>query len=123
MPIERADDHPTYELGANRITSLIGPSRGSDEIAMFRTEVPPGSGLPPHRHDHIDAFTVLSGTVTFHLGDETVELREGDSAVVPIGVRHALEAGQGGALLMVTMVPGTRMIREDGSETVPPWVR
>jgi quercetin dioxygenase-like cupin family protein len=123
MPIERAAEHPTFELGGNTITSFAAPARGSDEVALYRADVPPGAGLPPHRHDHFDVFTVVAGGATFHLGDETIELATGDSAVVPIGVRHYLEAGPEGASIVVAMLPGTKLIRDDGSEIVPDWVR
>ena len=122
MPVERADDHPTFELGGNRVTSFAAPSRGADEAALYRVDVPAGGGLPPHSHDHFDVFTVSDGGGAFHLGDETFEMAAGDSATVPPGVRHFLEAGPDGASIVVTMMPGTKLIRDDGSELVPPWV-
>ncbi len=123
MPVERADEHPVFELGGNTITSRAAPSRGADEAALYRVEVPAGGGLPPHRHDHLDVFTVASGGGTFHIDDEVFELRAGDSVVVPIGAVHHLEAGDEGATIVVTMLAGTRLVRtDDGSEVVPPWV-
>ncbi|MBI3647435.1 MAG: cupin domain-containing protein [Actinobacteria bacterium] len=122
MPVERAADHPMFELGGNTIVSFAAPSRGAGEAALYRADLPPGGGLPPHSHDHLDVFTVTAGGGTFHLEDETFELAVGDSAVVPIGVRHHLEAGPEGASIVVTMVPGTKLIRDDGTEVVPPWV-
>jgi quercetin dioxygenase-like cupin family protein len=123
MPIERSADHPTFDLGGNAITSYAAPARGSVEIAHYRADLPPGGGLPPHTHDHFDVFTVIAGGGVFHLGGDTVELAVGDSAVVPIGVRHFLEAGSEGASIIVAMLPGTRLIRDDRSEAVPEWVR
>ena len=123
MPIERAADHPTFELGGNTITSYAAPARGSDETALYRVDLPPGKGLPAHRHDHFDVFVVVAGRATFHLGDETTELTEGDSMTVPIGVRHVLEAGPGGCSIVVTMLGGTMMFRDDGIEGSPEWVR
>lgn len=123
MPIERSSDHPIFELGGNAITSYAAPARGSEEVALYRADLPPGAGLPPHTHDHFDVFTVVAGGAVCHLGDDTEELTVGDSVVVPIGVRHYLEAGSEGASIIVAMVPGTRLIRDDGSEAVPDWVR
>jgi quercetin dioxygenase-like cupin family protein len=123
MPIERSADHPVFELGDNAITSYAAPARGSDEVALYRADVPPGGGLPPHEHDHFDVFTLVAGEATFHLGQEIIELAVGDSAVVPIGVRHFLEAGGDGASIVVAMVPGTKLIRDDGSVVVPAWVQ
>ena len=123
MPVERAEDHPTFELGGNTITSLAAPSRGADEAALFRIEVPPHGGLPPHHHDHLDVFAVGSGSGTFHIDDASFELAAGDSFVVPIGAVHYLEAGDAGATIVVTMLAGTKLVRaDDGSEVVPPWV-
>ena len=123
MPVERSHEHPTHDLGGNTITSLAAPSRGSTEVALFRTEVPPGGGLPRHHHDHLDVFTVERGGGTFHIGEETFELTAGDSVVVPIGEVHYLVAGPEGASMVVTMLAGTILVRaDDGVELVPPWV-
>ena len=122
MPVEKADDHPTYDFGGNTITSLIAPSRGGIECVLYRVVSPPGHGLPPHRHDHLDTFTVTAGGGVWHLDEATLELATGDSVVVPIGVRHFLEAGPEGATFIVTMLPGTTSTLDDGSELVPAWV-
>lgn len=123
MGVERAEEHPTFEIAGNAVTSLAAPSRGSGEAALFRIDLQPKGELPPHRHDHFDVFTVTAGDATFHLDDDGSPMAVGDSAVVPIGSLHWLVAGEGGASIVVTMVPGTKLIREaDGDETVPPWV-
>ena len=93
MPVERADDHPTFEIGGNTVTSYAAPARGSEETALFRIDLPPGSGLPPHRHDHFDVFTLVEGTGELHLGDDIHGLVPGDSAVIPTGELHWLVAG------------------------------
>jgi len=123
MPVERAADHPTFENAGNTITSLVAPARGSEDVALFRADIPPGGGIPRHRHDRFDVFVLLVGGVTFHLGDDTIKLVAGDSAVVPTGVRHGLEAGPEGASILVAMLPNTMMIRDDDSEVIPDWVR
>jgi quercetin dioxygenase-like cupin family protein len=123
MAVERAGDHPTFELGGNTVTSLAAPSRGAHEAALFRIEVPPGGGLPAHRHDHLDVFAVESGGGSFHIDETTVELSAGDSIVVPTGAVHYLVAGAQGASMVVTMLANTKLIREDDGEViVPPWV-
>jgi quercetin dioxygenase-like cupin family protein len=122
MSVERAADHPTFELGGNTITSLAAPARGAFEAVLFRIDVPPGGGLPKHHHDHLDVFAVETGTGVIHIDDEAHDLAPGDSVVVPTGAWHLFEAGPDGATLAVTMLAGTKLIREDGSEIIPPWV-
>jgi len=123
MPVERAADHPTFEIGGNAVTSFAAPARGAEEAALFQIELPPGGGLPPHRHDHFDVFTVTTGGGAMHLGDEVSTLVAGDSVVVPPEELHWLVAGDDGATIVVTMLAGTKLIREDdGTVVVPPWV-
>jgi quercetin dioxygenase-like cupin family protein len=123
MPVEHAAEHPTFQLGSNKITSLAAPSRGADEVAMFTADLPPGGGLPPHHHDHLDVFVFTAGGGLVHIGDDVFTLATGDSAVVPAGAVHYVEAGAEGASILVAMLGGTKLFREDdGSVTVPPWV-
>jgi quercetin dioxygenase-like cupin family protein len=123
MPVERAADHPTFELGGNAVTSLAAPARGSDDTALYRVDLPPGGGLPAHHHDHFDVFTVSSGDATMYLGEDSAAIVAGDAVVVPPGTVHWLVAGDAGASIIVTMLAHTRMIRQDdGTEMVPPWV-
>jgi quercetin dioxygenase-like cupin family protein len=47
-------------------------------------------GPPPHLHrDHQEAFFVVEGTLTFRVGDETIEAAEGAFLFIPPGVIHA----------------------------------
>jgi len=123
MPIERAADHPTFELGGNAITSLAAPARGSDESALFRIDLPAGGSLPAHHHDHFDVFTVTAGSATMHIGEQESDVVTGDAVVVPPETVHRLTAGSDGATIVVTMLAHTKLFREDdGSVVVPPWV-
>lgn len=123
MSVESAADHPTFALGGNTVTSLAAPARGATEAVLFRLDLPGGGGLPPHHHDHLDVFAVASGGGTVFIDGEAYALATGDSVIVPAGAVHYVEAGETGASLIVTMLAGTKLIREDdGVETVPPWV-
>jgi quercetin dioxygenase-like cupin family protein len=122
MPVERAAEHPTFELGGNTVTSLAAPSRGAVEAALFRIALPPRGDVPRHHHDHLDVFAVETGDGVIHIGEEQHAVAAGDSVVVPTGVWHTFVAGDQGATLAVTMLAGTKMVREDGSEFVSPWV-
>ena len=122
MPVERPQDHPVFELAGNTITSLASGRRGATESVLFRVEMPAGSGLPPHHHDHLDVFTIVEGSGTVHIDDVSTEIVAGDSVVVPVGARHRVDAGPNGATLVVTMLAGTKIFRDDGSEGVPDWV-
>ncbi|MEO8292962.1 MAG: cupin domain-containing protein [Actinomycetota bacterium] len=121
MPVVRADDQPNFDLGGNTITGFASPSRGAAECILYRVEMPPSGTLPAHRHDHQEVFNVAAGSGTMFIDDEVHPIGPGDSVVVPTGALHRLEAAADGAAMVVTMLAGTRFIREDGSESVPPW--
>ena len=122
MPVYRDDEHPRYELGGNTVTGYASRSRGADEAALFRIDLPPGGGLPRHHHDHLDVFAVAEGSGSIHIGDEATDVASGDAVVVPTGAWHYFVAGPDGAALVVTMLAGTKLVREDGSVVVPHWV-
>ena len=83
MPVYPHDSHPRFALGGNTITGYASPSRGADEAALFRIDLPAGGGLPRHHHDHLDVFALAEGEGEFFLGEETFQLSTGDSVIVP----------------------------------------
>jgi quercetin dioxygenase-like cupin family protein len=75
-------------------SSAVFKAESSDADGFFSlTETALGPGFPgpvPHRHQGlVDSFYVLEGTLSLQLGDERVEARPGDFAVVPPGTVHA----------------------------------
>jgi len=62
----------------------------SDGERMMLVEVllEAGSTVPEHTHPHEQTGYLASGRVRFRIGDETVELGQGDSWMIPGGVPH-----------------------------------
>ncbi|HWO69324.1 MAG TPA: cupin domain-containing protein [Actinomycetota bacterium] len=122
MPVVRSSEARRFEMEGFAVTSLAAPSVGSSETALLRAEIEPGRGLPAHRHDHEEVFHVLRGRGTVLIGDEEVEIGEGDTVMVPAGELHRPRAGEEPLVLLATMRAGTAMITEDGERKVAPWV-
>lgn len=60
--------------------------------AMWEAWVTPGGGPPPHIHEREEeAFYVLEGEITFHIGDERVVATQGMFANMPVGKAHAFK--------------------------------
>jgi quercetin dioxygenase-like cupin family protein len=57
-------------------------------ISFFLSHVSAGDGPALHRHPYEEIFIVEGGEVTFTVGDETIEARQGDIVIVPRGVAH-----------------------------------
>lgn len=91
-------DTPNFAVppGQNQLTpgrssslKLRGDETG-DSVMMFEQTVPVGTKSTLHLHHHSDEVAyVLSGEVTFKIGDEVTIGGPGTSAFVPRGVAHA----------------------------------
>lgn len=68
----------------------------------------PGAGTPPHKqHDDDEAFFILEGVYTIHLGDSVRTARPGDYVFVPRGTLHAFRnEGSVPARMLIINSPG-----------------
>lgn len=68
---------------------LISGQDTEGRYSQWEAIMPPGGGPPVHVHSREEeAIYVLSGEVTARIGAETVTLRSGMSARLPIGTAH-----------------------------------
>ena len=68
-----------------------GGASGSGISIIANHIIEVGGGAKLHRHPYAEVFLVRRGRVTFEVGDETIEAREGQILVVPAGVPHAFK--------------------------------
>ena len=103
--ILRADEGEALRAD-NRVATI---KIGRDELSLIEFELEPSHvGPDVHSHpDHTDAFYVISGTVEFRLGDETVVGEPGTFVAAPPGVTHAFQAGPTGARMLNIHAPST----------------
>lgn len=82
-------------LGADlRATILATGAETEGRLDLSDTHLSPGATTPLHLHRrYTERFWVVSGSMTVWAGADTLELRAGDHALVPIGVPHAVRAG------------------------------
>jgi mannose-6-phosphate isomerase-like protein (cupin superfamily) len=80
-----------HPVGAGSHVMIKGDRRGDRGVVLpLRDDDRAGfPGPPPHRHRALhDMFSVLDGTLTVRLGDETHELGPGACVCAPPGVVH-----------------------------------
>jgi quercetin dioxygenase-like cupin family protein len=101
--------------GRSYSLKLRGEQTG-DSIMMFEGSIPAGTKSTRHLHDHRDEVAyVLSGEVTFMIGDAISVGRAGSCTFMPRGVPHAWKstgAETGRVLLLYTPATAGGLIEE-----------
>ena len=99
----------TIHVGPLGITFLIEGGDSNGSVATFECTVPAGTGMPlPHSHDGYEETAYgLSGTVTFTVEGERVDIGPGDVFCIPRGAVHAFRnEGDDDARMLAIVTPG-----------------
>ena len=70
--------------------------------------VAPDSIVPGHQHENEQLGMVITGSVTFTIGDETRELGPGGTWRIPSNVPHGVTTGPDGAVVIDIFAPTRR---------------
>jgi quercetin dioxygenase-like cupin family protein len=110
--------HQGYVLGAQEGEHLvhfrdhgnifikIGSATGSDNLALGTQQVMAGSGIPTHRHFHMDeCFYVLEGSGTFILNEVRHPFEKGGTIFIPKDSWHGFENPDHELLLLWIVSP------------------
>ncbi len=84
-------------------------SVAGERLSLAVVELDPGAVAREHSHPHEQLGMVLSGRMTFRVGDETRELGPGDTWTIPSNTPHEATAGPDGAVVIDVFAP----VRED----------
>jgi quercetin dioxygenase-like cupin family protein len=69
--------------------------------------MPAHAAAPLHvHHTEDEGFYVIEGSVTIHVGDESVTLGPGQHAFGPRGIPHRFDIGPDGARMLWVLTPG-----------------
>jgi mannose-6-phosphate isomerase-like protein (cupin superfamily) len=96
-----------FSVAGDRVVILLDGEDTAQKYTVMEATLPPGGGPPPHLHHREDeVFLVLSGEVTFFVGEVRTVLRAGESLWAPRGVpHHFLNTGTEEASLLETAMP------------------
>ncbi len=103
--------------------AVVARSVEGERASFAVVELDPLAHVPEHSHDNEQLGMVLSGSVTFRVGDETRELETGGTWRIPPNVPHEVHTGPGGAVVLDVFAPA----REDWAalerlgERTPRW--
>ncbi len=122
MPVIRSAEAVVFEAHGARFSSYASSATGSEQLRVWRTEVPEAGTGMPHRISREEVFAVIEGQVRLALDAETHTLGAGDVAVVPAGTLLRLDnLGPGPAALWVSTSAGLEAELADGTRMSPPW--
>ena len=84
---------------------IIARSVEGERITMAIVELDPGAVAAEHRHENEQLGIVLSGSLTFRIGDETREIGAGATYRIPPDTLHEATAGADGAVVIDVFAP------------------
>jgi quercetin dioxygenase-like cupin family protein len=77
----------------------------TDTVMTNFVSFEPGAPAPAHHHVEQQIAIILSGELTFTVGDETRVMHAGDCVVIPPNVRHGGAAGPEGCQALDVFTP------------------
>jgi len=83
----------------------VGRTVHGERVTLALVELDPGTVVPQHNHENEQHGMVLSGSLTFTVGDETRELGPGHAWCITANVPHSVVAGPEGAVLVEVFSP------------------
>ncbi len=76
-----------------------------ERVTLALVELAPDSIVPGHRHDNEQLGMVITGSITFTVGDETRELGPGGTWRIPSDTQHQVSVGPAGAVVIDVFSP------------------
>ncbi len=113
MTSERSGHVISVDLlpGGENASGFDGHEHGAS-VSFFISRNPPGSGPSLHRHSYEETFIVQDGSVSFTVGEKTIEATAGEIVVVPAGTPHRFISCGSGRLWQISIHPVARMATE-----------
>jgi quercetin dioxygenase-like cupin family protein len=99
-------EHLIHFRDSGSIFIKVDPVMGSNNFALGTQQLPKGSGIPVHRHFHMDeAFYVLEGSGTVTLNDVRHSCERGGTIFIPRNTWHSFSSPDQELLLLWVVVP------------------
>ncbi|HUL74461.1 MAG TPA: cupin domain-containing protein [Vicinamibacterales bacterium] len=105
------DDIPPLPIWSGILARVVE----GREMTFAVVELDANAVAARHQHPNEQIGLVLRGTMTFVIGNETRELRPGDTYLIPGDVPHEATAGPQGAVVIDVFAP----IRQDWHRLTP----
>jgi quercetin dioxygenase-like cupin family protein len=84
---------------------VVGRVVEGERVTLCVVELDPSCAVPEHSHDNEQVGVLLSGSLTFRIGDETRQLAPGGTWSIPANTPHSVETGPDGAVVAEVFAP------------------
>ena len=125
MPHIPSSAAPVFKIpGAAGVTftGLAAPSRGSQETAVSRVTLDPGTPAKMHQLTREEILIATAGSATASVSGTEIRLDAGDALVVPAFTDFSLSNPHQRLFEAIAVLPvGTRAMFEGGEPFAPPW--
>ena len=104
-------------------TGVLARAVEGREVTFAIVELDPDSVVGQHQHPNEQLGIILKGSLRFNIGDESRDLRVGDTYVIPANIPHDAVAGPDGAVVIDVFAPVRADWRkfEPGAPQAPKW--
>jgi len=80
-------------------------SLNGDRLTLAVVDLAPNSVVSEHKHENEQLGFIVRGSMTMRIGTEVLELRAGDTYVIPSEVEHGAAAGPDGCTATDVFAP------------------
>ena len=84
---------------------VLGRSVEGENATLAVIELDPGAIVPEHRHVNEQLGVLVTGSLTFRIGEEERELGPGGMWAIPADVPHEVRVGPDGAVVVEAFAP------------------
>jgi quercetin dioxygenase-like cupin family protein len=92
--------------------TVVARAVHGERQSLAVVELDPDAVVPEHQHENEQLGIVITGSLTFRIGDETRVLGAGETWTIPSNVPHEVMAGPAGAVVIDVFAP----VRADWNE-------
>ena len=100
-----AFDHLSEIVPLQIWNGVVGRAISGNEASLVAVSLDPETEVPEHQHVNEQTGMLISGSLTFRIGDEARDLTRGATWVIPPNVPHSVHTGAEGAFLIELFAP------------------
>jgi quercetin dioxygenase-like cupin family protein len=100
-----AFDHLAEIIPLQIWNGVVGRVVSGKQASLAAVSLEPDTKVPEHSHVNEQTGMLVSGSLTFRIGDESKDLAPGATWVIPANVPHSVDAGPEGAFLIELFAP------------------